>query len=48
MIPAAMAVYAGVRVVKLIPEVLFFKVVSWALLLISLKLIWDGMTVAVS
>ena len=48
MIPAAMAVYAGVRVVKLIPEVLFFKVVSWALFLISLKLIWDGMTVAVS
>jgi len=48
MIPGAMAVYAGVRVVKLIPEVLFFKVVSWALLLISLKLIWDGMTVAVS
>ena len=48
MIPGAMAVYAGVRVVKLIPEVLFFKAVSWALLLISLKLIWDGMTVAVS
>ena len=48
MIPSAVVVYAGVRIVKLIPEVLFFKVVSWALLLISLKLIWDGITAAIS
>ena len=41
-IPAAAAVYLGVRAVKLIPEVLFFKLVTWALLLISIKLILDG------
>lgn len=39
---AALAVFAGVRLVRLLPEVLFFRLVTWALLLISLKLIWDG------
>jgi uncharacterized membrane protein YfcA len=41
-IPAAIAVFAGVRLVKWLPEKLFFQLVTWALLLISLKLIWDG------
>lgn len=39
---AALAVFAGVRLVRRLPEVLFFRLVTWALLLISLKLIWDG------
>mgnify|MGYP006170544985 CR=1 FL=1 len=26
-----------------LPEVLFFKLVTWALLLVSVKLIWDGL-----
>ncbi len=39
---AAIAVFVGVRLVKWLPEVLFFKAVTWALLLISVKLIWDG------
>ena len=42
MIPAAAAVYLGVRAVKWIPEVLFFKLVTRALLLISIKLMVDG------
>ncbi|WP_103334706.1 sulfite exporter TauE/SafE family protein [Pseudotabrizicola formosa] len=39
---AAVAVFAGVRLVKLLPEATFFRVVTWALLLLSVKLLWDG------
>jgi uncharacterized membrane protein YfcA len=39
---AAVAVFAGVKAVKVLPEKLFFQLVTWALLAISLKLIWDG------
>lgn len=41
-VPAVIAVFAGVGVVKRMPEKLFFQLVTWALLLISVKLIWDG------
>jgi len=41
-VPAAIAVFAGVRLVAWLPEKLFFRLVTWALLLISLKLVWDG------
>ena len=41
-LPAVIAVFAGVRLVHLMPERLFFRLVVWALALISLKLIWDG------
>ena len=41
-VPAAIAVFAGFRLVKVMPERLFFRLVTWALLVISLKLIWDG------
>ena len=41
--PASFAVYLGYKVVTNIPEKLFFQLVSWALLLISLKLIYDGL-----
>jgi uncharacterized protein len=43
-VPAAIAVFAGVKLVKILPEALFFKLVTWALLLISIKLIWEGVT----
>ena len=39
---AAVSVFAGVRLVKWLPEKLFFQLVTWALLLVSIKLIWDG------
>lgn len=39
---AALAVLAGVRVVRLLPEALFFRLVTWALVIVSVKLIWDG------
>ncbi|CAN1571881.1 COG0730 Predicted permeases [Paracoccaceae bacterium] len=41
-VPAALAVFVGLRVVMVLPERLFFRLVTWALLLISIKLIWDG------
>jgi uncharacterized protein len=41
-LPAGLAVYAGVRLVRVLPQALFFKLVTWALLLVSLKLIGDG------
>ena len=43
MIPATIAVFIGVRIIKIIPEKVFFKIVTWALLIISLKLIYDGL-----
>ncbi|RYI15404.1 MAG: sulfite exporter TauE/SafE family protein, partial [Acetobacteraceae bacterium] len=41
-VPAVIAVFVGVALVKVMPEKLFFRLVTWALLLISVKLIWDG------
>lgn len=43
-VPAVAAVFLGYRLVKVMPEKVFFRLVIWALLLISLKLIWDGVT----
>jgi uncharacterized protein len=42
MVPAALAVFAGVRLVRIIPQDLFYKLITWALLLVSLKLLWDA------
>jgi uncharacterized membrane protein YfcA len=39
---AAVSVFVGVRLVKWLPEKLFFQLVTWALLVVSIKLIWDG------
>ncbi len=44
MIPAAISVLLGVRLIRIVPEKQFFKLVIWALLLLSLKLIWDGLS----
>jgi hypothetical protein len=40
--PAALSVWLGVRLVRVIPEALFYRLVTWALLLVSLKLVWDA------
>jgi uncharacterized protein len=45
---AALAVWGGVKMVKYLPEKLFFKVVTWALLAVSAKLIWDGLRAALA
>ena len=41
-VPASLAVFAGYRLVKWLPEALFFRLVTWALLLVSLRLMWEG------
>ncbi|MFO1176374.1 MAG: sulfite exporter TauE/SafE family protein, partial [Paracoccaceae bacterium] len=43
---AGLAVLAGVRLVKVLPQRLFFRLVSWALLLVSLKLLANGLRAA--
>lgn len=43
LVPAAVAAtFAGARLVKILPERLFFRAVEVSLLAISLKLLWDG------
>ena len=39
---AAISVFAGARLVRWLPEKTFFQVVTWALLVLSFKLIVDG------
>jgi len=41
-VPAVIGVLGGVRLVRVIPQRLFFQLVTWALLLISVKLLWDA------
>lgn len=41
---AALAVAAGVWLVRVVPEKLFFRIVTWALLLVSVRLIWAGLS----
>lgn len=43
-LPGALGVFAGVQLVKVIPQKLFFKAVIWALLILSIKLLWDAVT----
>lgn len=41
LVPVALgAVWVGVRIVKVMPERLFYAAITWALLVISLRLIW--------
>ena len=39
---AGLSVWGGVKLVRYLPERLFFQIITWALLGISAKLIWDG------
>jgi hypothetical protein len=43
-LPAALAVFAGVRLVRVLPERLFFRLVTWSLLALSVKLLWDAVS----
>lgn len=43
-LPATLAVFAGVRLVKLLPEKLFYTLVLWALFLLSLRMLWVAFT----
>ncbi|MTD99139.1 TSUP family transporter [Paracoccus sp. YIM 132242] len=39
---ALVAVWAGLRLVRIIPEALFYKLITWGLLAVSLRLIWQA------
>lgn len=39
---ALVSVWVGLRIVRIIPQELFYKLITWGLLLISLRLIWQG------
>ncbi|MCZ0962171.1 sulfite exporter TauE/SafE family protein [Paracoccus benzoatiresistens] len=42
--PAALAsVWIGLRLVRIIPEALFYKLITWGLLAVSLRLIWQAL-----
>ncbi|MEL6573071.1 MAG: sulfite exporter TauE/SafE family protein [Pseudomonadota bacterium] len=43
-VPAVFGVFIGVKLVRHVPQKLFFQIVAWALFLISLRLIWSGTT----
>lgn len=43
-LPAVAAVVAGVGLVRVLPEQTFFRLVSWALLAVSLTHLWDAVT----
>ncbi len=38
------AVWAGLRLVRIIPPVLFYRLITWGLLVVSLRLIWQCAT----
>ena len=40
---ALLSVWAGLRLVKIIPEALFYKLITWGLLAVSLRLIWQAL-----
>lgn len=43
LLPVAVAsVWVGLRIVRVLPAALFYRLVTWALLLVSLKLLWDA------
>lgn len=42
-LPAALSVLVGARLTRIIPHALFFRIVIWALLAISLRLLWQAM-----
>jgi uncharacterized protein len=41
--PATVAVFVGVRLVRILPEKLFYNLVLWALLLLSLRMLWAAL-----
>ncbi len=43
MVPAILAVFAGLYLVRKLPEKLFFRLIIWMLLFLSVKLLWDGL-----
>ncbi|WP_375280720.1 sulfite exporter TauE/SafE family protein [Pseudooctadecabacter sp.] len=43
-VPAVLGVFVGYQLTRRLPDRVFFGFVIWALLAVSIKLIWDGVT----
>lgn len=41
-IPAVLAVFVAYRLIRILPDRVFYAIVTWMLLAVSIKLIWDG------
>lgn len=41
-VPGILSVFVGVKAVKIVPQQTFFRIVTWSLLLVSIKLLWDA------
>ena len=41
-VPAVIAVFVAYRLIKILPTRVFYAIVTWALLAVSVKLLWDG------
>jgi uncharacterized membrane protein YfcA len=41
-IPALIAVFVAYRLIRILPDRVFYAIVTWMLLAVSLKLVWDG------
>lgn len=42
--PALLGVVVAYRLIKVLPDRVFYAIVTWMLLAVSIKLIWDGVT----
>lgn len=42
-LPACISVWVGLRLVRIMPERVFYAFITWALLIVSAKLIWEGL-----
>lgn len=42
LLPGILAVFAGVRLVRILPQAVFFRFVTWSLMAVSCKLLWDA------
>ena len=42
-VPALLGVWAGLLILKRVPATFFYKFITWALAIVSVKLIWDGL-----
>ncbi len=43
-VPAVIAVFVGYQIVRIVPTRVFYAAVTWMLLGVSIKLIWDGVS----
>lgn len=43
LLPAVLAVFIGYKLVRVLPDKVFFAIVAWTLLAVSIRLIWAGL-----